>query len=133
MKKNSVSFYLEEPLRKIMTPEAKEFLLSEWYRMMFPYIPFVTGMLASTTDMTGKEFSPAEAMQIGLDGIKQTKTYIHFKAPYASNQYDGLNFNFTKDLHPLAQAQWAQIAADLHGEQIMKNVKTFILKGVKNK
>lgn len=128
---NRVSFPLEKPLRELLAPDTKEFLLSEWYRKMFPYIPFVTGTLASTTDLTEQNISPAEAMLLGLEGIKQTKTHIHFKAPYASNQYKGLNFNFTKDLHPLAQAQWAQVAADLHGEEIIKATKKYILSKIK--
>lgn len=132
-KQNNISFHLEKPLRELMTPEAKEFLLSEWYRKMFPYIPFVTGTLASTIASSEAPISPADAMLLGLDGIKQTKTYIHFKVPYASTQYEGVNFNFTKDLHPLAQAYWAQVAADLHGEQIINDTKKYIIKRSKNK
>lgn len=126
----SVSLYMEEELKQYMTPEATEFLLSEWYRFMFQYIPFRTGMLASLAepviDGISPQLTPEQAMLMGLDSISQTKNYIHFRAPYASVQNGGDDFNFTKDLHPLAQAHWEQVAADLHGESIINAVKKFI-------
>lgn len=126
--KKKVSFYIEKPLQELMKSDSKEYFLSEWYRYMFPYIPFITGTLASTTDILNLNISPDKALQLGLNEINKTKTYIHFKAPYASNQYNGLDFNFTKDLHPKAQAQWAQVAADLHGDIMINNLKNYILK-----
>ena len=126
----SVSFYMEKELQRYMTPEATEFLLSEWYRFMFPYIPFLSGMMASLaepiTDSISPNLTTEQAMLMGLESIKETKTYIHFRSPYASVQNDGDDFNFTKDLHPLAQAHWEQVAADLHGEQIVNALKKFI-------
>lgn len=74
--------------------------------------------------------SPEQAMLEGLDSIDQN---IHFKAPYASNQYNGNNFNFTKDQHPLAQSHWAEVAADLHGEEIVKATKKYIIRKGANK
>lgn len=118
----NVSFYMEKALQKAISPKAKQFFLMEWYRKMFPYIPFVTGMLASTTDIE-KLFSPKEAMETGLENIDQN---IHFKAPYASNMYYGDGFNFTKDQHPWAQARWAQVAAELHGQELVDSLKEFI-------
>ena len=134
-KKNekNVSFYLEKELQRYMTPEAKNFFLCTWYRYMFPYIPFRTGLLASLMDLPEGEnaenitFSPDEAMLLGLETIENDpRNVIHFRAPYANRQYEGTDFNFTRDLHPLAQAYWAQVAADLHGEQMMKELKLFI-------
>lgn len=123
MAKKNVSFFMENELQKYMTPEAKQFALSEWYRFMFPYIPFVTGTLASTTEFSGTNLTPEQAMLQGLESIEDN---IHFRVPYASNQNNGDNFNFTKDLHPMAQAHWEQVAADLHGDQIVKELKDFI-------
>lgn len=118
----SISFYLDEKLQKITGADATRFLLQQWYIKMFPYIPFVTGTLASTTDIEQTR-SPDQSMLEALDGIDQS---IHFKAPYASNMYYGDNFNFTKDQHPLAQARWAQVAADLHGEELSRELAEFI-------
>lgn len=130
--RKSISFYLDEELKKHISPEAKTFFLQEWYRYMFPYIPFDTGILASLTYIEDDKkndkkikIKPDQAMQMGIEAIDQN---IHFKAPYASNQNNGDNFNFTKDLHPLAQAHWEQVAADLYGQEIVKSTKNFIIK-----
>lgn len=124
----NVSFYMEKELQKYMTPEAKNFFLCTWYRYMFPYIPFKTGLLASLMDFAENEnFSPEQAMLMGLETIQNDpRNVIHFRAPYAERQYEGTDFNFTRDLHPLAQAHWAQVAADLHGEQIIKEYAAFV-------
>lgn len=129
----TVSFYMEKELQRYMTPEAKNFFLCTWYRYMFPYIPFRSGVMASLMDFPdGKsaEFvnlSPDEALLMGLQAIENNpENVIHFRAPYANRQYEGTNFNFTRDLHPLAQAHWAQVAADLHGEQIIKEFKSYV-------
>lgn len=131
MANKSVSFYMNEELQKYMTPDAKNFFLCTWYRFMFPYIPFRSGVMASLMDMPeGAEniqLSPDEALQMGLAAIKaDPENVIRFKAPYATRQYYGEDFNFTRDLHTLAQAHWAEVAADLHGEQIVKEYAGYV-------
>lgn len=123
-----VSFYMEKELQRYMTPEAKNFFLCTWYRYMFPYIPFKTGLLASLMDFAENiNISPEQAMTIGLEAIQNDpRNVIHFRAPYAQRQYEGADLNFTRDLHPLAQANWAQVAADLHGQQIIKEYAAFV-------
>ena len=129
----NVSFYLEKELQRYITPEAKNFFLCTWYRYMFPYIPFRSGVMASlmeysdNKEMKNISLSPDVALLMALDEIQNNpENVIHFKAPYSNRQYEGDNFNFTRDLHPLAQAHWAQVSADLHGEQIIKELKGFI-------
>lgn len=126
--KKKVSFYMEKELQRYMTPEAKNFFLCTWYRYMFPYIPFKTGLMASLMnipeDAENINFSPEQAMTLGLENIQNDpRNVIHFRVPYADRQYEGTDFNFSRDLHPLAMAHWAQVAADLHGEQIIKEFK----------
>ena len=126
----NVSFYMEKALQKATSPDVKRYFLTEWYRKMFPYIPFVTGTLASTMDFEdGRQIhlTEAEAMKIGHENIENSADInIHFKAPYASNMYYGDGFNFTKDQHPWAQARWAQVAAELHGQELVENLKKYI-------
>lgn len=130
--KKTVSFYMEKELQKYMTPPAKNFFLCTWYRYMFKYIPFVTGLMASLTDIPENsqnipQLSPDQAMEIGLQNIRSDPdNVIRFRAPYTPRQNNGDNFNFTRDLHPEAQAHWEQTAADLHGEQIVKEYKEFV-------
>lgn len=135
----SVSFYMEQELQKHMTPEAKRFVLCEWYRRMFPYIPFRTGLMASLMDLSEGEnaknidFSLDEAaMIVGLETIQNDpRNVIHFRAPYANRQYEGIDFNFTHDQHPLAQARWGEVAADLHGDEIIQELKDFVKRSEK--
>lgn len=128
----SVSFYMEKELQKYTSPSAMNFFACTWYRYMFPYIPFDTGALASTMAISENGISPEQAMQIGLESIQNNpQNVIHFKAPYASRQYEGLDFNFRTDQHPLACAQWGQVAADLHGEQIVQEFKYHIKRSEK--
>ncbi len=124
----NVSFYMERELKKYLTPESKNFFLCTWYRYMFPYVPFKTGLLASLMEFAENiNIPPEQAMIMGLEAIKSdSRNVIHFRAPYAERQYEGVDFNFTRDLHPLAQAHWAQVAADLHGEQIIKEFKHYV-------
>lgn len=118
---------MEQELKKYITPEAKNFLLCTWYRYMFPYIPFDSGVLASLIAKSDEKLSPYDALQKGLETIRSDpRNVIHFKAPYTSTQYDGLNFNFRTDQHPLACAKWAEVAADLHGEEIINQLKLFV-------
>lgn len=129
------SFHMQEELKKYMTPEVINFGLVSWYRYMFPYIPFVTGTLASlvtVNDSVKTVPMPAdEALQSGIREIQSNPdNVIHFRAPYASRQNGGKGFNFTRDLHPLAQAQWEQVAADVHGEQIVNEIKNFVKRSV---
>ena len=136
MSHKNVSFYMEQELQKYMTPAAKNFFLCTWYRYMFPYIPFRTGLMASLIDIPEdtKNFniSPDTALQMGLAAIKaDPENVIRFKAPYAERQYNGENFNFARDLHPLAQARWAQVAAELHGEQIVKEYAGYVKRSEK--
>lgn len=131
MSNKTVSFYMEKELQKYMTPDAKNFFLCTWYRYMFWYIPYRSGIMASLMDVSestkGLQLSPDEALQIGLATIQaDPENVIRFKAPYATRQYYGENFNFTHDLHPLAQARWAEVAADLHGEQIVKEFAGYV-------
>ena len=51
-----------------------------------PYVPFLNGPLSQTNI-------------VSAEGVR----YIQ---PYARYQYYGTNFNFTRDYHPLASAEW---------------------------
>lgn len=135
----SVSFYMEQELQKHMTPEAKNYALVSWYKQMFPYIPFDTGILASTIEIPEEErkkkdirFTPEEAKEIGINEIKSNPdNVIHFKSPYATRQYYGEDFNFRHDQHSLAQARWGEVAADLHGDEIVQELKDFVKRSEK--
>ena len=131
MSKISISIYLEKNLQKFSTPEAKRVGLVSWYKRMYKFIPFETGLTASN-------------ITIEDDGI-------HFKAPNARFLYYGklmvspttgsswakrgetkrktnINLKYSKEQHPNACAFWAKVAGDLYGDAISKEIKTYILR-----
>lgn len=86
-----------------------------------------------TDDKKTIKLTPEQAMETGLAYIKSDpENVIRFRAPYAQRQYYGEDFNFTKDVHQLAQAQWAQVAADLHGEEIISQLINYVKNKEKN-
>ena len=62
-----------------------------WRKLIEPYVPYNTGRLCN--DVTVRPFE------------------IQYNAPYADSVYNDLKRNFRKDKHPLATAQWSEVAA----------------------
>lgn len=108
MSKEQLSIYLKKPLQELVTPQAKQYALTLLFKEMLPYTPYVTGNMATNVNIT--------------------ENGIEYIAEYAHRQYTGDDFNFTKDQHPLAQARWGQVAIDLHGDRIAKQIKDYILR-----
>lgn len=104
----SVSAALSKELKRCLDTRTRTFANLTFYRYMIPYTPFVTGAMATTVN-------------IQADGI-------HFEVPYAHRLYEGDDFKFSKELHPLAQARWGEVAANLHGDAISREIKFYISK-----
>lgn len=100
--------YLDEPLEAIKTPIIHEQVLNKFYEIMYPYIPYKSGAMSH---------------EIWIDN-----NGIHFETPYANRNYHGEDFNFSKEVHPLAQANWAKVALDLHGDLLNETSVRLILK-----
>ena len=130
MADRNVSFYLERELQKFKTPTVKNFALAAWYKRMYPYIPFENGILA--------------------DNVSIEEDGLHFKNPQARYLYYGMlmvspttgsawakkderkvltnkALTMSHEQHPLACAKWGEVAANLHGDVISKEIKEFIL------
>lgn len=73
---------------------AQKFLDSEVLRDSAPYVPMRSGDL----------------MKSGNSGTIIGSGQVVYIAPYARRQYYGLDFNFSKDKHPQACAQWFEKA-----------------------
>lgn len=104
----SVSAALDKELKHCLDDNTRRFANQTFYRYMIPFTPFVTGAMATTVN-------------IEADGI-------HFETPYAHRNYEGDNFNFSKELHPLAQAKWGEAAANIHSRAISREIKLYISK-----
>lgn len=71
-----------------------------------PYVPFLTGALAQTTNVTSQ--------------------YVEYLVPYAHYQYEGDDFNHTLIYHPLASAHWDQAMLNTQGEEFVEQVNALI-------
>lgn len=80
-------------------------------KMMDPYVPFLEGPLSQTVEVT-----PA---------------YVKYIQPYARYQYHGVNFNHTKDYHPLASAEWDKAMMRDKGEEFKAQVTEILRRRAK--
>lgn len=80
-------------------------------KMMDPYVPFLEGPLSQTLEITPE--------------------YVRYTQPYAHYQYTGLDFNFTKEYHPLASAYWDQAMMNAKGEEFVELVKQILVRRAK--
>ena len=101
-----------EKIKGLFDNEAMTFVHSTYHKLMYDYIPFDTGTLADSVDITPE--------------------YVHFKQPYAKKQYTGDNFNFSKEKHPLACARWDKQALTARREQFEKSIQNHMKKKVEN-
>lgn len=85
---------------------AQKFLDSEVLRDSAPYVPMRTGNL----------------MRSGDAGTNIGSGRVEYNAPYSRRMYYGVGFNFSKDKHPQACAQWFEKAKSLKKDAWIKGV-----------
>lgn len=81
------------------------FAASEWNRLIYPFVPFDTGALASNTTIEPKK--------------------IIYEQEYAAAVYK-MNANFKKDKHPLATREWDKAAAPSQKSKLIAAMKSYI-------
>ena len=77
-----------------------------WRKRIEPYVPYNTGRLCN--DVTIKPFA------------------VEYNAPYANEVYNNLKMNFRKDKHPLATAQWNEVAAPAVMDYYIQDLQEYI-------
>lgn len=82
----------EKAYSKVENPPFGLFLAHEWKRLINPYTPHREGNLEN--NVTYEPF------------------LIHYNSPYAHYQYNGVNFNFFKEINPLATHHWDKAAEE---------------------
>lgn len=80
-------------------------------KMCDPYVPFLEGPLSQTVEVMPE--------------------YIKYIQPYAHYQYHGLEFNHTRDYHPLASAEWDQAMLRDKREEFELQVKQILINRAK--
>lgn len=102
------SIDIPKNLAKINNAAFWKFAHAEWNRLIFPYVPFDTGTLA-------------ESVNISADCIE-------YRAPYASSVYSQ-NRNFRKDKHPLATARWDEAAEPTQKPKLIEALQAYVDSG----
>ena len=88
-------------------------------KMMDPYVPFLEGVLAQSTEINTKGTAYAEPKG------------VHYIQPYAHRQYHGSEFNHTLDYHPLATAYWDEAMMRDKGDEFKKQVENILRRKAK--
>lgn len=89
-----------------MDDEFGRYAAESWRKRVEPYIPYNTGRLCN--DVTIRPFK------------------IEYNAPYANDVYNNLKMNFRKDKHPLATAQWNEVAAPAIMDGFIQDMQSYI-------
>lgn len=131
MPKEEFHLILEKAIDDVLDDSFKKFMHEEFYKLMFPYIPYDTGQLASTTDIGLFDFEigsiPDEvSMSLGLLSGNINEDGITFTADYAEDCYYYVK-NWHKDKHPLATEEWGIIAFENHKEELTNILNEEIL------
>lgn len=128
MPKETFTIELEKEINNALDDNFKIFMHQEFYKLMFPYIPFRTGCLSSTLAETNypiKEPGIANdeyVISLALNSGNIDETGIEFTANHAEDcYYGGRTFNPT--YHPLATANWGEIAFNANKEEL-ENILT---------
>lgn len=78
-------------------------ILIKWYE---PYVPYKEGPLSTRVQAFGAS----------------DHATVTYQMPYASTQYFGTSFNFTKKYHPLATSYWDKAAWNASSDLIMAEI-----------
>lgn len=89
-----------------ITDDVRLFAANNMFRLMSPYVPMDTGMLWQTVEVSTKG--------------------VHYKQPCARYQYNGTNFNFSRDKHPLASAKWDKAMLAAQGDKLTRDIQNYI-------
>lgn len=124
MAEESFKLILERGLNTIIDDDFKQYMHEEFYKLMFPYIPYDTGTLASTTEDKILNLSDEQSMNIGLTSGNIDSSGITFNAPYAVRSYYE-NRNWHKEKHPLATEEWAEAAMNAHEQELINRLQEY--------
>lgn len=139
----SVSTYLQGNLQRLMTPDAKRYMLTTWYRYMKKYIPMQSGILAGNVsiDENGiyflSKYAHYQYMGVlyvdpdyGIGAFFDPSTGTFWSRKGVEKVPSNRPLNYNHEQNPDAQANWGQVAMDLHSDAIRKAITDY-LNGVK--
>lgn len=96
----------EKIANKVINKDVKLFANQTWYRLYQEFVPMKNGGLYDDTEVTDE--------------------YIWHKKPYAKRIYNGKDFNFSKDEHRFATAEWDKVSFKSQGDKLKKDIENYI-------
>lgn len=105
----SLTINPQQVANRILTRDVKYYANSRTQAYCDPYVPFRDGNLSQNVTITDE--------------------YVQYNSPYAHRIYNGIDFNFSKDIHPLATAQWNRTMAAAKGQQLADDITEYIKRG----
>lgn len=90
---------------RVLDEKARLFLSNTAFKLMDDYVPMDTGTLAQTVEVTPE--------------------YVHYKAPYAEKVYEGVEFNFSHEKHPLATAKWYDAMMEAREKKLLQTMQNY--------
>lgn len=107
--KASITVNSKQAFNRLFTDDVMYYANSRLRAYCDPYVPFKYGDLSQNVNTTAK--------------------YNEYVMPYANRQYNGKDFDFTKDYHPLATAEWDRAMAVSKGQQLADDISDYIKRG----
>lgn len=130
MAQESFKSALEAKLNNLLDDDFYTFMHEEFYKLMFKYIPYDTGTLASTLDIKLDErtyLSDEQSMSMGLSSGNINSDGITFNAEYAADiYYNTYGFNFHKEKHPHATEEWGKVALDSEQQSLVNSLNEYL-------
>lgn len=71
------------------------------------------------------EYVPFDTGTLSRDVIV-TEEYVEYQQPYAHRIYNGIDFNFKKDKHPLATARWCDVSMEINKDKLARDINNYI-------
>ncbi len=91
---------------RIFNKDVRTYIHTRVHALCSPYVPMDTGMLDQNVEINDK--------------------YVKYKSKYAQKMYHGNGFNFSKEKHPLAAAEWDVPAMQAKGGQLARETEQYI-------
>lgn len=112
-----VNLRIAEAVRRLLDDDTKLYAHQRYYDYMYEYLPFVTGNLANTVDISPE----------GVRFQAQAENGFH----YAAVHWDGVSKSgkpFKRNLrkHPLASSRWGEAAMTRYGEDLNADITEYI-------
>lgn len=105
----------QELLSRVRNPSFWSFAANEWHRLITPYTPMETGVLAESVNIKGES---------GGGFVEYTAPYAHYQ--YSGRSHGGRKLNYSREKHPLASAEWDKAAEPVQKPKLVRAMQKYI-------